>query len=504
MNHSEKRILICGILEDVPNYIKAIQNIGFTPVVATTLPTSEGFALSDFDGLLLPGGSDIDPILFGQENHGSRTIDRDLDDKQLAMTELFVRAKKPILGICKGCQVINVYFGGTLIQDLTTNERHQWDGDDRHHLATAVSGTYMEKLYGSAPVTINSAHHQGLDRIGEDLVVCQRSEDGVVEAVCHKSLPILATQWHPERMTDAWKQANPDRRTARHESVDGGLVFDAFARLVRAAAIDEDPEHILDRIKCFALDMDGTIYLGDRWIDGAREFLARVEEKGRRFVFLTNNSSKNPQVYVEKLRRMGLAVTEDRIVTSGQATCYYLKKHFPGKRVFLLGNELLREEFVNDGILLDDENPEVVVVGFDTTLNYEKLCKVCDFVRAGLPYLSTHPDFNCPTETGFIPDAGAIHAFIHASAFRYPDRIIGKPNGDIMDYLMDRVGLSRDEVIMIGDRLYTDVAAGKNNGLYSMLVLSGEANMAEAATSEVEPHLIFSSVKQIIPYISPL
>ena len=146
----------------------------------------------------------------------------------------------------------------------------------------------------------------------------------------------------------------------------------------------------------------------------------------------------------------------------------------------------------------------MVVVGFDTTLNYEKLCKVCDFVRAGLPYLSTHPDFNCPTETGFIPDAGAIHAFIHASAFRYPDRIIGKPNGDIMDYLMDRVGLSRDEVIMIGDRLYTDVAAGKNNGLYSMLVLSGEANMAEAATSEVEPHLIFSSVKQIIPYISPL
>ena len=123
-------------------------------------------------------------------------------------------------------------------------------------------------------------------------------------------------------------------------------------------------------------------------------------------------------------------------------------------------------------------------------------------MRAGLPYLSTHPDFNCPTETGFIPDAGAIHAFIHASAFRYPDRIIGKPNGDIMDYLMDRVGLSRDEVIMIGDRLYTDVAAGKNNGLYSMLVLSGEANMAEVATSEVEPHLIFSSVKQIIPFLS--
>lgn len=151
--------------------------------------------------------------------------------------------------------------------------------------------------------------------------------------------------------------------------------------------------------------------------------------------------------------------------------------------------------------MLEDEHPDVVVVGFDTTLDYAKMCKVCDFVRAGLPYLSTHPDYNCPTETGFIPDAGAIHAFIHASAFRYPDRIIGKPNGDIIDYLIDRIKLPKEEVIMIGDRLYTDVAAGRNNGLYSMLVLSGEATMEDAAQSEVEPHLIFDSVKEIIPYL---
>lgn len=265
--------------------------------------------------------------------------------------------------------------------------------------------------------------------------------------------------------------------------------------------INVDREQILSKIQCFALDMDGTIYLGEQWIDGAKDFLNKVEEAGKRYVFLTNNSSKNPEVYVDKLHRMGLEVGKEQIVTSGQATIFYLQKHFPGKKVFLLGNELLKAEFEQEGIMLEDEHPDVVVVGFDTTLDYAKMCKVCDFVRAGLPYLSTHPDYNCPTETGFIPDAGAIHAFIHASAFRYPDRIIGKPNGDIIDYLIDRIKLPKEEVIMIGDRLYTDVAAGRNNGLYSMLVLSGEATMEDAAQSEVEPHLIFDSVKEIIPYL---
>lgn len=269
----------------------------------------------------------------------------------------------------------------------------------------------------------------------------------------------------------------------------------------RTLDINVDQEQILSKIQCFALDMDGTIYLGEQWIDGAKDFLNKVEEAGKRYVFLTNNSSKNPEVYVDKLHRMGLEVGKEQIVTSGQATIFYLQKHFPGKKVFLLGNELLKAEFEQEGIMLEDEHPDVVVVGFDTTLDYAKMCKVCDFVRAGLPYLSTHPDYNCPTETGFIPDAGAIHAFIHASAFRYPDRIIGKPNGDIIDYLIDRIKLPKEEVIMIGDRLYTDVAAGRNNGLYSMLVLSGEATMEDAAQSEVEPHLIFDSVKEIIPYL---
>lgn len=261
--------------------------------------------------------------------------------------------------------------------------------------------------------------------------------------------------------------------------------------------INLDQNNILSEIKCFALDMDGTIYLGEQWIDGALDFLHKIEETGREYVFLTNNSSRNASVYVEKLHRIGLDVGEEKIVTSGQATIHYLKQNFAGKKVFLLGNEMLREEFDRAGIILEESHPDVVVTAFDTSMDYRKMCLVCDHVRAGLPYLATHPDYNCPTESGFVPDAGAIHAFIHASAFRYPDRIIGKPNADIIDYLCTRVSAKRENIAMVGDRLYTDIAAGRNNGLKSILVLSGEAAMEDVRGSDLRPHLIFDSVKEI-------
>lgn len=265
--------------------------------------------------------------------------------------------------------------------------------------------------------------------------------------------------------------------------------------------INTDPYHKLKNITCFALDMDGTVYLGEQWIPGAKEFLKAVEAAGKTYLFLTNNSSKNAKSYVEKLRRMGWETDKSRIVTSGQATISYLKKHFPKKRVYLLGNELLKQEFQEEGIWLEETDPEVVVTGFDTSLDYGKLCRVCDLVRSGLPYLSTHPDYNCPTETGFIPDSGAIHAFIHASAFRYPDHIIGKPNADIMDDLTKRAEVTKEQTAMVGDRLYTDVAAGVNNGYTGILVLSGEAAMKDVEQSEVIPDLIFESVAEMIRFL---
>lgn len=248
--------------------------------------------------------------------------------------------------------------------------------------------------------------------------------------------------------------------------------------------------------------MDGTIYLDETWIDGAREFLAKVEETGRKYCFMTNNSSKNAAVYVEKLHRMGLDIDpQKQLITSGHATIDYLKKHYPGQKIYLFGNRVLMDEFEEGGILLEEEHPDLVVTAFDTSFDYPKLCKLCDFVRSGMPFIGTHPDFNCPTKTGFIPDIGSLHAYIYASTGRMPDRIIGKPNKEIIDYTLNVLGASPDNTAVVGDRLYTDVKSGVNNGLYGIFVLSGEAQLPDLADSDVQPDLIFDSVKQIIPLL---
>ena len=255
----------------------------------------------------------------------------------------------------------------------------------------------------------------------------------------------------------------------------------------------------LSGIRCFLLDMDGTFYLGDRIIEGSMEFLQKVEQTGRSYLFLTNNSSRSVQHYVEKLGRLGLHVGEDKILTSGQAAAQYLKREYPGKRVFLLGNPSLREEMEKHGIALEDEHPDLVLVGFDTTLDYAKMTRVCDLVREGLPYIATHPDFNCPTESGFIPDIGAIMAFIEASTERKADVIIGKPCGEIVRAAQERTGLAPGEMAMVGDRLYTDIALGRNNGLTSILVLTGETKREDVNDANA-PDFIFENIGEIAAF----
>lgn len=264
---------------------------------------------------------------------------------------------------------------------------------------------------------------------------------------------------------------------------------------------NDDPDGILRGIGCFALDMDGTVYLGDKWIDGAREFLAAVEAAKRRYVFLTNNSSKSAGDYIAKLRRMGLTIGRERIVTSGEATIRLIKREYLGKRVFLMGNPSLKREFSDAGILLDEQSPELIVTAFDTSLDYKKLCAVCGFLRAGLPFIATHPDINCPTETGYVPDIGSFHALIEASTGRKPDKIAGKPNFEIIDAMLEKTGAKAASTAVIGDRLYTDVAAGVNNGITGILVLSGETSLRDLRGSKILPDLIFDSVKDILPFL---
>ena len=188
-------------------------------------------------------------------------------------------------------------------------------------------------------------------------------------------------------------------------------------------------------------------------------------------------------------------------MTSGEATCEKLKELYPGKRAFVLGNEFLVEEFREAGIEVDDEDPEIVVIGFDTTLDYDRMWAVCDFVRAGLPYIATHPDFNCPTETGFMPDIGAIMAFIEASTGRRPDLIVGKPNTGIVEAVLRRTGLKVDELAMVGDRLYTDIETGLQSGMLSILVMSGETTEAMLAESPTKPDLKFGRLSDMIPLL---
>ena len=260
----------------------------------------------------------------------------------------------------------------------------------------------------------------------------------------------------------------------------------------------------LRKIKCFMLDMDGTFYLGNRILEGSLDFLDAVEATGRTVLFLTNNSSKSADYYVEKLKRMNVRAPFLNILTSGQATARYCLANFPGKKCFLLGNHILRAEFDKMGVPVDNEHPDYVVIAYDTELDYEKMTAVCDFVRAGLPYIATHPDYNCPTDTGFAPDIGAIIAFIKASTGREPQLIIGKPYSGIVKDALMVTGLQPDELAMCGDRLYTDIATGVNYGMTSILVMSGETTWEDRAVSETKPTLTFDRLASMIPYLEKI
>lgn len=211
------RIAVAGLEENVKNYLAALTAVGLEPAV-TLAPERAG----EFAGLLLPGGGDIDPALYRAENQGSREIDRPLDEAQLAMTDAFVRAKKPVLGICKGIQVINVYFGGGVIQHLATAEAHMYHEADSVHECVSLAGTDMERLYGRRYVT-NSSHHQALGAMGEGLSVTAYAADGTVESAAHGGLPVFGVQWHPERM--CFQKARPD-------TADGAPVFLYFKSML--------------------------------------------------------------------------------------------------------------------------------------------------------------------------------------------------------------------------------------------------------------------------------
>lgn len=258
----------------------------------------------------------------------------------------------------------------------------------------------------------------------------------------------------------------------------------------------ENKLELLRRTRLFVLDMDGTFYLGSRILPGAAGFLDAVKQAGKDYLFFTNNSSRSPREYMAKLAGMGCPITRDQIMTSGDVTIRYLQTHCPDKTVYLVGTPALEESFREAGIRLVSGRPDIVVVGFDTTLTYEKLSNACTYIREGAQFLATHLDINCPTETGFIPDCGSFCAAITLSTGVRP-RYLGKPFAETVEMVLDKTGCAREEVAFVGDRLYTDVATGVKNGAMGLLVLTGETKPEDVPGSEVQPDGIYASLGEM-------
>jgi len=255
------------------------------------------------------------------------------------------------------------------------------------------------------------------------------------------------------------------------------------------------PRNLTD-IQNFLFDMDGTLYLGPRVFPGTIELLSGLRKQGKRFLLLTNNSSKSVPEYREHLAQLGIDVTEDEIFTSATATILYLHQRRPGARLFLLAAPGVTEEFRRAGFQIVDDQPEFVVLTFDRTLTYEKLRKACGMILRGATFVATHPDLVCPTDEGPIPDCGSMIRLITAATGTEP-KIPGKPNREMIEFALARLNAQPQSTAIVGDRLYTDMKMGVNAGLTTILVLTGETTREAVDREPQPPDYIVESVADL-------
>src|SRR5690606_2293508 len=256
--------------------------------------------------------------------------------------------------------------------------------------------------------------------------------------------------------------------------------------------------------RAFLIDMDGTLYLDERLLPGARELIALLDRRGLPYLFVTNNSSRRAEDYRQRLSRLGIEVPRERVLTSGEATIEYLLRSTPHRSAYLVGTPGLEQEFTARGIALDERDPDCVVVGFDTTLTYAKLETACRLLMAGKPYFATHPDRTCITERGLIPDIAAIIAACQAVTGRAPDRVRGKPHREMVAVALARLGATAAETAIVGDQLDTDMTMAEASGLRAVLVLSGETSREklEAWPAERRPALVASHLGEVLGWLT--
>ncbi len=253
----------------------------------------------------------------------------------------------------------------------------------------------------------------------------------------------------------------------------------------------------LRNCELFLFDMDGTLYLGDQVYPGAIELMEDLPALGKKYIYLTNNSSRAGLDYIGRLRGLGFPCEEENVFSSGMATGIYLNSYHPGAKVYLVGNRAFRRELLSYGIDLVDEGADVVVAGFDTELVYEKLDKAVHFLRRGATFIAANPDWVCPMpHDEVLPDCGSICALLTAASGVEP-LYIGKPNRRMIDLISQTTGVPNEKICAVGDRLYTDIAVAQNAGSVSVLVLSGETDQAMVDASQRKPDYVLPSVLEL-------
>ena len=255
--------------------------------------------------------------------------------------------------------------------------------------------------------------------------------------------------------------------------------------------------HLKDK-KLFLLDMDGTIYLDNNLFDGTLDFLSEVKHRGGRYLFVTNNSSKSTDAYVNKLKSIGIDASEDDFLTSTDATILYIKGKYQGRKFYSFGTASFTEQLCNAGIDVVTELCEGIdgiVMGNDNELSFKKLEDACRLLRGDIIYIATNPDWVCPTSFGYVPDCGSVAEMLFRATGKRP-HFIGKPRPEMLLLAMEKFGYKKEECVMIGDRVYTDIASGYNAGIDTIFVLSGEGTMADAEC-DTPPTYIFKNIREI-------
>ncbi len=257
----------------------------------------------------------------------------------------------------------------------------------------------------------------------------------------------------------------------------------------------------LSEIDAVFLDLDGTIYLGGNLIPGAMDFLNRCQERGIKRFFLSNNSSRSVQQYLKKLAGFGIPATEEDVLLSTHDLLSWLK-NANVSQIWLVGTEGMRKMLEQRGITTNSSKPQYVVLGYDTEISYHKISQASIFLHAGVPLVASHPDMVCPSPDGGLPDVGAYLAMFKATTGKDPEHITGKPNAGMILHKIEELGLLPERCAMVGDRLYTDIAMANRAGCVGILVLSGEATMADVAQledgAEQCPHIIVNSVAELL------